>query len=116
MPSIQLSDIQAAANKRFGDFEIHVGDEILYFQPALRLAKDKRRELAAALDIEERAKVESDDDLYDVYQDVFRISARGTGSFDKLKAAVGDDPAVWQELFRSFNEDTQAGEASPSES
>ena len=116
MPVIQLKDIQDAANKKFSDFEIHTADEVLYFSPALRLTKTKRRELAAALDIETRAKEDTDDDLFDVYQDAFRISARSEGAFEKLKAAVGDDPAVWQELFISFNEDTQAGEASPSRS
>ena len=116
MPVISLKDIQHAAEKKFSDYEIHTADEVLYFRPALRLPKPKRRELAAALNIQERAKTPTDDDLFDVYKDAFRISAREEAMYDKLVEAVGDDPAVWQELFIAFNEDTQAGEASPSES
>jgi hypothetical protein len=116
MPAINLSDIQKAAEKKFGDFEIHVGEEVLYFSQALRMEKAKRRELAKAMNLRERSQTDNDDDLYDVFKDAFRITARGEGTFDKLYAAVGDDPAVWQELFQEFTESTQAGEASPSES
>lgn len=112
MPSIKLSDFQEAANKKFGDFEIHLpGEEIVSFAPALRLPKDARKKLAAALDIEKRAEADNGDDLYDVYKDIFRISARQADAFSKLEAAVGDDPAVWEELTNAFMADTAAGEA-----
>lgn len=111
MPSIKLSDIQHAADKKFGDFEIHLPDEtIVSFAPALRLPKASRKELAAALDIEKRAEVDNGDDLYDLYKDIFRISARQADGFKKLEKVVGDDPAVWQELVAEFMEDSQAGE------
>lgn len=115
MPSIKLSDIQAAADKKFGDFEIHLPDgTIVSFVPALRLPKEKRRKLRDAFDIEARAaEVNNDDDLYDVYKDVFRASGRQADAFTKLEAVVGDDPAIWEELTREFMQDTQAGESSP---
>jgi Mycobacteriophage tail assembly protein len=112
MPSITLSDIQQAADKKFGDFEIHLpSGDIVSFAPALRLPKESRRKLAVALDVEKRAEVDNDDDLYDVYKDIFRISQRQADGFDKLAAAVGDDPAVWDELTEEFMKDSQAGEA-----
>ena len=115
MPSINLSDIQAAADKKYGDFEVHLPDnEIVSFAPALRLPKEARRKLGAALDIEARAKVENEDDLFDIYKDIFRISAKQSDGFARLEAAVGDDPAIWEELTDAFMKDTQAGEASPS--
>lgn len=112
MPSIKLSDIQSAADKKYGDFEIHLPDgEIVSFMPALRLPKENRKQLAKALDIETRAKVANDDDLYDVYKDIFRVSARQANAFAKLEKVVGDDPAIWEELVNEFMSESQPGEA-----
>jgi hypothetical protein len=112
MPKINLSDIQNAANQKYGDFEIHLpSGEVILFVPAIRLVKEKRQELAAALDIQTRAQADNADDLYDVYRDAFRISEKVKGNYDKLAEVVGDDPAVWQDLFISFNEETAPGEA-----
>jgi hypothetical protein len=110
MPSIALKDIQEAANKKYGDFEVHLpGDEIVSFVPALRLPKEKRQELRTAFNAEKRVAADNEVDVYDIYQDVFRITARQKDAFEKLEAAVGDDPAVWEELAKEFMQD--AGEA-----
>lgn len=112
MPKINLSDIQSAANTQFSDFEVTLpGGETIAFSPVLRLPKAKRIELSAALDMSARAE-EAETDVYDLYHDAFRITARTPGDFKKLTEAVGDDPAVWQELFKAFSEETQVGEAS----
>jgi hypothetical protein len=113
MPSITLSDIQQAADKKYGDFQITLPDaQIVSFVPALRLPKESRRKLAAAFDVEKRVNGDEPDlDLYDIYKDVFRVSARQTDAFTKLEEVVGDDPAVWEELAKAFMQDTQAGEA-----
>jgi hypothetical protein len=115
MPSVKLSDFQSAADKKYGDFEVHLPDNsIVSFVPALRLPKESRRKLAKAFDVETRINADEPDlDLYDIYKDVFRVSARQTDAFTKLEAIVGDDPAVWEELAKSFMQDTQAGESSP---
>lgn len=115
MPKIVLADIQNAANQKHSDFEVHLPDgNVILFVPALRLPKAKRLELADAMDIPKRAENDNGDDLYDVYRDAFRISEKAAGNYDKLVAAVGDDPAVWQELFVEFQEVVQSGEALPS--
>lgn len=113
MPKIQLNDFQQAVNKKFEDFEIFDAEDnvIAAFIPALRLPKDKRRALAAALDVPARAELDNGDDLFDVYRDALRLSERKAGDFDRLDAAIGDDPASWQELFHSFIDASQAGEA-----
>lgn len=121
MPKIILSDIQSAVEKKYSDFEVHLSDgSVLLFVPAMRLPKEKRIQLSAALDIPGRAaRLEADgewDDIYEVYRDAFRISEKAEGNYERLAKALGDDPAAWQELFVAFNEDTQAGEASPSQS
>lgn len=115
MPSIKLSDIQQAADKKYGDFEVHLPDTtIISFVPAIRLPKESRRKLAAAFDVEKRVKGDEPElDLYDIYRDVFRVSAKQADAFDRLDAVVGDDPAVWEELAREFLQDTQAGESNP---
>lgn len=115
MPKIVLSDFQSAADKKYGDFEVHLpGGEVILFTPAMRMPKEQRRKLAAAMDVMSRAKNETDTDLYDVYRDTYRISEKVEGNYEKLAAAVGDDPAVWEELFLAYNEETQPGEAKPS--
>lgn len=112
MPKIQLSDFQETISKKYEDFEIFLpGNEVVSFAPALRMDKKRRRALAAVLDIEARAKIDNDDDIFDLYRDAFRVSERKAGDFTKLSKAIGDDPAVWQDLFLSFVQDTQAGEA-----
>ena len=112
MPKIVLSDFQSAANEKYGDFEVHLpSGEVVLFAPAIRLVKAKRTELAKALDIQARAELNNGDDLYDVYRDAFRISEKAKGNYDKLAEAIGDDPAIWQDLFIAFNEETAAGEA-----
>lgn len=112
MPKIQLSDFQNTISKKYEDFEVHLSEtEVVHFSPALRLNKAKRRALADVLDIETRAKADNDDDIFDVYRDAFKVSEKKAGDFNKLAKAIGDDPAVWQELFLNFVQDTQAGEA-----
>lgn len=112
MPKIVLSDIVNAADAKYGDYEVYLpGGEVLLFVPAMRLTKEKRAELADALNIPARIEVDNGDDLYDIYRDAFRISEKVPGNYDKLAAVVGDDPAVWQDLFLNFNEELQAGEA-----
>lgn len=115
MPKLNLSDLVEAADKKYGDFEVHLpSGEVILFTPAMRMDKERRHKLADAMNIPARADADNGDDLYDVYKDAFRISEKVAGNFDKLAAAVGDDPAVWQALFMEFNEETVLGEASPS--
>jgi hypothetical protein len=115
MPKIDLSDIQSAASAKYQDFEVHLpSGEVVLFTPAMRMVKEQRQRLAKAMDIMARANINDGTDLYDVFRDAFKISEKVEGNYEKLAAAVGDDPAVWEALFLSFNEETQPGEASPS--
>jgi len=112
MPKIILSDFQTAANQKYADFEVELPNgELLLFVPAIRMNKAKRNELAKALDVESRANANDGTDLYDLYRDAFRISEKAVGNYDKLAAVIGDDPALWQDLFIEFQEITQSGEA-----
>ena len=111
MPKITLATIQSAANTKFSDFEVVLSEtETVAFSPVLRLPKAKRAELAAAFSVETRTAEDAGVDVFDLYRDAFRITAKTEGGFDALAAAVGDDPAVWQELFSAYSEETEAGE------
>jgi hypothetical protein len=112
MPKINLSDIQTAANNKFTDFEITLPTgEVIFFQPVLRLEKARRLQLKASMDLAKRAEADEDTDLYDLYQDAFKVIAKTPDAYDKLVAVVGDDPAVWQGLFEAYSEETEPGEA-----
>jgi len=115
MPKINLSDLQTAANTKFSDFEVTLpGGQVALFSPILRLAKAKRVELALAMDLEgvkTRVAAGEHIDMYDLYREAFSVVAKTPEAFAALDAAVGDDPAVWRELFEAYSEETQAGEA-----
>lgn len=112
MSKINLSDLQSAANTKFSDFEVTLpGGDVVTFSPVLRLPKAKRVELADAMNVEARGEADAQTDVYDLYRDAFRIVARTAADFKKLENAIGDDPAVWQEIFASYTEETQVGEA-----
>lgn len=117
MPKIQLTTIQQAVDTKHDDFvvELPTGQSAT-FSAILRLDKPKRRALRAAMDLKGRAEAnpDSDDDIYDVYKDAFRITAKTGNDFPLLEQAVGDDPAMWSDLFAAFSEDAQVGEASVS--
>jgi Mycobacteriophage tail assembly protein len=117
MPKINLSTVQQAADTKYDDFVVELPTgQVVTFRAILRLDKAKRRELRAAMDLPARATAnpDSQDDIYDVYRDAFRITAKTPNDFPILEQAIGDDPAVWTELFTAFTEDAQVGEASVS--
>ncbi|WP_159702655.1 phage tail assembly protein [Arthrobacter sp. 18067] len=117
MTQVTLTDIQNAADKKYGNYTVFVGDDTLVFLNPLRLPKEKRERIASlnsAEFYEEGAEGESWD-KWDMYAEIFKISAKSKSHFTKLKDAIGDDPAVWEELFDALNTVAELGEASPSE-
>lgn len=118
MPSFSLSDLNAAADKQYGNFEIPVNeDEVLVFLNPLRLDKDRRVRMAKLFQngsIQDRLEVEPDLDMYDLYREAFEIAAVNEGTFKRLTEIVGDSPAKWTVLFAEFNGTSELGEASTS--
>lgn len=111
MPKITLATIQSAANTKFSDFEVVLSEtETAVFSPVLRLPKAKRAELAAAFNVDTRTANDDGADVFDLYRDAFRITAKTEAGYAALVEAVGDDPAVWQELFAAYSEETEVGE------
>lgn len=121
MPEVTLADFQKAADEKFGDFTVRLADDkVATFSQAMRLPKAKRAKLAAAVDLQTRVQKaeaeDSDEDIYDIYKDAFKVCAVKASDYKMLADAVGDDPAVWVDLFNAFMEKMMVGEASPSES
>lgn len=124
MSSFTLADIQKAAEKKYGDFEVEVptedGIETVRFRPILRCSREVRKEYAKATDPLAHTPAEGEEaDIVDVLLAAakagFRTIARSARDFELLDEALKvdgqDDLALWQELFRAYNEDSEAGEA-----
>jgi hypothetical protein len=129
--TFNFSDIQKAAEEKFGDYEVIVpvkdgkkGEtETLTFVHLLRAPKALRQAYAAAIDPKTYADDEEAQEL-DVVEGLslflkesFRVVAKTPRDFERLAETVRDanggldDMAVWQELFASYQAETQVGEA-----
>lgn len=118
--SLKLDHLQKAAKAKYADYVIPNSDgEDLVFENPMRRNRESRRKLAALFDLESmeaRAAAEPDLDLYDLYREAFQLAAKKDTYFEQLDAAVGDNPALWEELIVDYREACQPGEAVPSES
>lgn len=121
MSAIKLSDLQKAADEKYAPFTIEIDNgqknpPVASFLPVLRLSKEDRAKVAAALDIQNRIKDEPDLDLVDVLSEAMRIAAVTAKDFDLLNKALKGDAALWAHVFETYSVVTALGEASPSES
>lgn len=118
MPSFSLNDLNAAADKQYGNFEIPLGEgETLVFLNPLRMKKDRRARMTKLFmngEIESRLKEEPTLDMYDLYREAFEIAAVNKATYEALVKAVGDSPAKWTLLFKEYNGTSELGEASAS--
>lgn len=115
MPSMTLDDLNKAADKKFGNFEIELeGEETLVFLNPLRLPKDRRKQMTRIFEGDIlKARVEEDDDLdmYDLYAEAFAVAAATPRHFERLAEVIGDNPAQWSILFQAYNGESELGEA-----
>lgn len=115
---IKLSTIKAKANENFANLPVQIDEEnegdIVYLRNALQLSEDERKELTSVNDVDEDAEAKTQ---LEQLRDIIRVVAgREDGSQDtdgaeRLIEAVGDNLAFLVELFKAYNEGTQAGEA-----
>jgi hypothetical protein len=113
MANFSLDSIRAAAEAKYGSTDIELGDGfVVRLLNPLRLPKEKRAEL---LKIQE--KLDGDDvDQELVLADAVRLVADNEKAAEKLLSEVGSDLAVLAQIFATYSEGTQVGEASASES
>ncbi|QPB09845.1 tail assembly chaperone [Streptomyces phage Sentinel] len=113
MATFSLDNIRAAAEAKYGSTDIELGDGFTarLLNP-LRLPKEKRAELLKIQD-----KLDGEDvDQELVLADAIRLVAENEKAAEKLLAEVGSDLAVLAQIFATYSEGAQVGEASASES
>lgn len=117
MPNVvTLDDIRAAAEAKYGSFDIEVDGQAVRLLNPLRLSKPNRDALLAIqrqLDVEdpEAAMVVDQEAL--LSQAITTIAATPAQA-EALLTAIGGDLAVLAEVFEGYLKGTQAGEASAS--
>lgn len=105
---IKLSDIQTKANENYANTPVELPDgEIVTMRNALQLTDEERKVLTSAGDVEEG---ESKSQLL-VLRDIIRVTVEDKEAAERLINAVGDNLAFLVELFKTYNEGTQSGEA-----
>lgn len=116
--SYTLDDIRTAADKKYAATEITVGDTVCKLINPLRLPKEKRATLMSIQSELSAGEDEADDaaevDQVEIFSRAIRTVAETDRQADVLLGAVGDDLAVLAELFQTYGETTQVGEASAS--
>ena len=117
---VTLADIRAAADKKYGDYEIDLGDgRILKLRNALRLPEQQRDQLMALLNQLNAARNTETQDLgvmVGLIRDMVRFVADSPHLAEQLLSTVGDDLGVLMELVMGYMEVATPGEASPSDS
>jgi len=127
MSALTLDELRKGAAAKYPDFEIEMEDgTMLGFHPVFRLPKEKRKAVAAAMDVKQRVEAlvkdeENDTDqaelLIGVLSDALKAAERSKGDHAKLHKWAGtEDLGIWLFIFRNYSEVTELGEASPSES
>jgi hypothetical protein len=124
MSALSLDDLRKGAEKKYPDFEIEMEDgKILGFHPIFRLPKAKRKAVAAAFDLKQRAEELGEDSDVDqpelflsVLSDALKAAERTKGDHAALAKWAGtEDLGIWLFIFTNYSENTDLGEASPSE-
>ncbi|ATI18800.1 tail assembly chaperone [Streptomyces phage Diane] len=112
MATFSLDSIRAAAEAKYGSTDIELGDGFTtrLLNP-LRLPKEKRAELLKIQD-----KLDGSDDQEAVLAEAIHLVAENETAASKLLEAVGSDLALLAQIFATYSEGAQVGEASASES
>lgn len=123
--SLTLDDLRNGAAAKYPDFEIEMEDgTMLGFRPVFRLPKEKRKLVAAAMNVQKRvdelpedADMDQPELLVAILSDALHAAERSKGDHAKLAKWAGkEDLGIWIFIFRQYQEVTELGEASPSES
>lgn len=114
MAQFTLDDIRSAAELKYGSTDIVVGDTTIRLLNPLRLSKAKRDELTALQKSAGEGEDGAEVDQVEMLRDSLRLVAESPEKVEVLIDAVGDDLAVLAQVFASYGEGTQVGEASAS--
>ncbi|MFC4089356.1 phage tail assembly protein [Micromonospora sp. GCM10011541] len=102
-----LDDIRAAANAKYGSFDISLGELNVRLLNPLRMPKKNRDALMAT-----QEKLGADDaDQEALLKEALNLVAETPAQAKALLKEVGDDLAVLATIFEGYVKGTQAGEA-----
>jgi len=101
----KLDDIKSAANKVYSHFEVDLGDDLpaVVLRNVLQLSDDERKAMT-----EEKPE---DETTLEALQAQVRSLADSAEGAERLIDAIGDNLAHFVQLIKTYNEETQAGEA-----
>lgn len=116
MSNFTLDDIRAAAEKKYGQLVIEFGNEKVELRNPLRLSKDERKTLVKIQNEMDEAENDEGFDQEEAMKNIIILVAKEETSAKHLIAEIGDDLTVLAQIFASYGEATQAGEASGSQS
>lgn len=112
---VTLDDIRAAAEAKYGSFDIELGEgRTLIMRNPLRLTKAERAELGdLQSDVNKDDETESADQE-EVFAKIITLVAANKATAEEFLAAVGDDLTVLVETIQGYQKAAQMGEASAS--
>lgn len=112
MADFKLEDIRAAAEKRFGSLNIELGDgSIVTLRNVLSLGKAQRDRVQAL----QETDAETLDAQISSIRETIKVVASSEAGAQKLLDMIGDDNRVLVQVMTAYQEQTQVGEASPSQ-
>jgi len=113
MATVTLDEIRAAAEEKYGSFDIPLSDgTVVVLLNPLRLSKDVRKGLET---FQDRMKAEGADQVALLKETLLSL-AKDKRAGQKLLREIGDDLPVLIETFSRYAEATKVGEASASRS
>ena len=112
---VSLDSIRAAAEKQYGSFDIDLGNgEVARLLNPLRLPKEVRAKLTS-LEAAAEAAGDDADHTEEQIEETLRLLAQTPEQAEALFAALGGDLALMATIMEQYSDNTQAGEASPSQ-
>lgn len=110
MSTITLASIREAAERKYGNCVVDLGDGSVTLRNVLRLSKDER---GAFKDAQNAMKDDDADEVALLEQCLLLVAEPGKGQ--PLVDAIGGDLTLLAEVFSQYAEATEVGEASRSE-
>lgn len=107
MSKVTLDSIRAAAEAKYGSTDIEIGEATVVLTNALRLSKERRSRL---ISLQEDMKADGADQV-ELLREALRTVILDNATADVLLAEVGEDLALLSQIFETYGEGTQAGEA-----
>ena len=109
---VTLDSIREAAERKYGSYDIDLGEVTVKLLNPLRLSETKRGQLQA-LEVEEAEENESD--IHERLAETVRIVAADSTHAQALLDAVDGDLALLATIIEEYGDVVQVGEASPSQ-